>query len=211
MRRCWTVAAVVAGLITAIGCGGFGAAEDPGEALPAEAVPAETEAPPEAVHTAEDTGGDAPPDEDAPPRAKAKRKGRPARPPAAPRPEPPAAAPKKKKPPPAPGPKPDGVEQVGDGHWRVARALVERWHDDPYQLGNVREQEPGWELIGVRVKDAYHLGMRNKDVVIEVNGHKLRTKPQLLSAYLDLKNDRSFAVTFVRAGATKVHRYDVVD
>ena len=106
---------------------------------------------------------------------------------------------------------PPGLEQVGPTSWRVTRALVTHWQDDPYRLGNVKEHDPGWELLGVRTRDAYHLGMRNKDVVVQVNGHKLNTMPQLMSTYLFCKNDEKFEVEFVRAGQTMVHRYEIIE
>lgn len=107
------------------------------------------------------------------------------------------------------GPKPDGINQVGETSWTVTRALADHWMKDPYALGNARESGAGWQLFAIRTKAAYHLGMRNGDIVIEANGHKLDTKPQLLAAYLDLKNDREFDVTFLRAGRTLHHHYAI--
>jgi hypothetical protein len=210
--RWWLAVGVLA---TGLGCAGFG----PAEPVSVPTTPADTDAPEgdaaAAVSTA-DTGEEAEPEADPgePPASRGKRKVRAPKP----GPKPPSGAEpdplvpkKKKKAPPQPGPKPEGIEQVSDTSWRVRRSLVDHWQQDPYRLGNVREKEPGWEVIGVRPKDGYHLGVRNKDVVMEVNGHKLRTKPQLLSAYLDLKNDRVFDVTLVRAGVVRVHHYEVVE
>ena len=64
---------------------------------------------------------------------------------------------------------------------------------------------------GVRTRAAYHLGMRNGDVIMEVNGHRLNTKTQLLGAYLDLRNDKTFDVVFYRDGVRRVHHYVIVD
>jgi hypothetical protein len=108
------------------------------------------------------------------------------------------------------GPKPAGINQVGDKSWTVTRGLADHWMEDPYTLGNARESGSGWQVFSVRTKAAYHLGMRNGDIVIEANGHRLDTKPQLLAAYLDLKNDREFDVTFLRAGAKMHHHYAIV-
>lgn len=217
MRR-WVAAAF---LVLGLGCAGFGAAPEPpppGDG-PAAVVAHTGDA--TADGPTADTAGSgeedpAGPDPDAPRRPparhKAKRKAH-VRPPLTgpARPPPSVVAPKKKKTAPQPGPKPEGIEQVADRSWRVSRALVDRWQDDPYRLGNAREKDQGWELLGVKVKDAWHLGMRNKDLVLLVNGHKLHTKPQLLSAYLACKNDSEFEVTFVRAGETIVHHYTVVE
>lgn len=107
-------------------------------------------------------------------------------------------------------PKPSGVEQVGATRWTVTRALVDRWVGDPNQLGVVRESGAGWAVQGVRQRAAFHLGMRNSDIVLEVNGHKLDTQVQLLAAWLDLKNDTSFDVVFLRDGDRLVYHYDIV-
>lgn len=110
-----------------------------------------------------------------------------------------------------PPPKPDGIQQLSATKWTVTRSLADQWMKNPYALGNVREAGAGWQLTGVRVKAAHWLGMRNGDVLMEANGHKLDTRPQLLAAYLDLKNDRVFRVTFVRNGQTMVHTYQIVE
>jgi hypothetical protein len=142
--------------------------------------------------------------------------------PASPKPAPPPAAGAGEEEPPGddgaekkarhpPAPAPSGISQVNGTTWQVQQRLVDRWQADPYTLGNVRESGAGWELIGIRQRNAYHLGMRNSDIVLEVNGKKLNTMPQLLAAYLALKNDKSFDVVFLRRGAQKVHHYRIVE
>jgi hypothetical protein len=108
-------------------------------------------------------------------------------------------------------PKPPGINQVSATKWTITRSLADQWMKNPYALGNVREAGEGWQLVGVRAKAAHWLGMHNGDVILEANGHKLDTRPQLLAAYLDLKNDKLFRVTFVRAGQTVVHTYQIVE
>lgn len=110
----------------------------------------------------------------------------------------------------APAPAPSGITRVSDASWKVTPALVEQWKEDPYRLSSVREQGDGWELLGVRQGNAWHLGMRNRDVLLEVNGHKLNTKTQLLMAYLALKNDRAFDLVFSRQGNRMVHHYEII-
>lgn len=108
-------------------------------------------------------------------------------------------------------PKPEGITQVSATKWTVTRSLADQWMKNPYTLGNVREAGEGWQLVGVRAKAAHWLGMHNGDVIMEANGHKLDTRPQLLAAYLDLKNDQVFRVTFVRNGQTIVHTYQILE
>ena len=51
--------------------------------------------------------------------------------------------------------------------------------------------------------------MRNKDVILEVNGKKLNSKAQLVAAYLALKNKKEFDVLFERNGKKRTHHYVV--
>lgn len=110
-----------------------------------------------------------------------------------------------------PMPKPPGINQVSATKWTVTRGLADQWMKNPYAVGNVREAGAGWQIVGVRTKAGYWLGMRNGDIIMEANGHKLDTRPQLLAAYMDLKNDKLFRVTFVRNGQTMVHTYQIVE
>ncbi|MEQ1569847.1 MAG: S1C family serine protease, partial [Myxococcota bacterium] len=106
-------------------------------------------------------------------------------------------------------PKPAGVVQLGDRSWTVTRKLVTQWQDDPYALGNVRENGEGWELVGTRQRTAYHLGMRNGDILLEVNGHRLNSMVNLVAAYAACRNDTRFDVVFLRKGKRLTHHYEI--
>mgnify|MGYP000244387957 CR=1 FL=1 len=128
--------------------------------------------------------------------------------PAPAQPEPaPEPAPKKAK---TPSPKPKGITQLSDTHWQVTKANFERWKGDPYALGGgISQSGDGWEVRWVRKREAWHLGMKNKDVVLEINGKKLKNKAQLAAAYLALKNKSDFEVLFERKGQRMTHQYTV--
>ncbi len=111
-----------------------------------------------------------------------------------------------------PAPKPAGITQLSKTTWQLRRNLADQYKDDPYLLANnVQKSGDGWEVKGVRQKDAYHLGIRSKDVVLEVNGKKLKTDAQLLAAWLALKNKDAYDVVLIRNGQTRVHHYEIVD
>ena len=63
----------------------------------------------------------------------------------------------------------------------------------------------------MRQRHGYHLGVRGKDVVMTVNGHKLDTNAQLMGAYVALQFKRKFDVVIVRNGKQRVHHYEVVN
>jgi hypothetical protein len=111
----------------------------------------------------------------------------------------------------APGPKPPGITKVGARSWTVTKTLFDKWKDDPYKLGRIKDAGAGWEVRQVRQKHGYHLGIRGKDVVLTVNGRKLDTDAQLLGAYVALKFKKKFDVEVVRGGKTRVHHYEVVN
>ena len=121
-----------------------------------------------------------------------------------------APAPKPKpKPKGPPTPSPGGIDKVADTTWQVTQANVDRWKDDPYILSSVHQEDVGWSLVYARKREAWHLGMRNKDVILEVNGKKLNSKAQLVAAYLALKNKKEFDVLFERNGKKRTHHYVV--
>lgn len=109
-------------------------------------------------------------------------------------------------------PPPKGLEILPDNRWRVSRALADRWQENPYRLANTEEAGAGWRLSRVRpYGPGWYLGLRNGDVILTVNGHKLDTMPQLLMAYAKLKNDTSFEVQIRRGGQIRTHHYTIVD
>ena len=104
-----------------------------------------------------------------------------------------------------------GVQKTGTHTWQVKQRIVTRWKNDPYDLANVESFGDGWRLRRARRGDAHHLGMKNKDVILSVNGRKLKTQAQLLAAYLALKNKTEFEVVFLRNGKQLTHHYRIVD
>jgi S1-C subfamily serine protease len=117
-------------------------------------------------------------------------------------------------PPPAgkahPPPVPSGVHQVGSREWTVSSDLAETWKDKPGTVGRARKVDDGWQLYGITIRQGYNLGLRNGDVITEVNGHELNTKLQQVGAWLDLRNDDQFEVRFLRGGQAMTYTYRIV-
>lgn len=109
-------------------------------------------------------------------------------------------------------PPPKGLEILPNNHWRIPRRLADRWEENPYRLASPKELDEGWRLRRVRPGGpGWWLGLRNGDVILEVNGMKLNTKPQLIAAYLKLKNKTDFDVKIRRDGQIRIHHYKIVD
>ncbi len=107
----------------------------------------------------------------------------------------------------------EGIEYLGGDTWRVERRLVDRYESNPDALGcSAREKGKGYEITGAGPNDdAYALGARNGDVIMEVNGMPLDTTSDLLFLWAALDGEDELHVKLVRDGATKTHHYDVVD
>ena len=220
----WIVGFVVA---SGLACSGLQTPSEPEEAVVPD-TPTEPPTPPPDV----DTGLAIPvaaPDEPEPP---------PDAPPVVPTPEPPAPVGKRpvaapvpvagpepapSPPPPAgddddddgkkgakspPAPAPPGITQVSDRSWtgdpEPRRSLAGR----SVPPGQRPRGGRGLGAAGVRQRNAYHLGMRNKELLLEINGHKL-TPARTDVAYLACKNDREFDLVFLRAGKRIVHHYAI--
>lgn len=104
---------------------------------------------------------------------------------------------------------PDGIDQVNSTTWDVKKRLVRGWKDDPDSLARVDEKGKGWEIKHSRHRDAFHLGMRNGDVITQVNGYELDTQLKLLAALAALDDEDDFRVKFKRDGTKLTHRYHV--
>ncbi|MCB9688711.1 MAG: hypothetical protein H6735_26970 [Alphaproteobacteria bacterium] len=107
----------------------------------------------------------------------------------------------------------DGIVDLGNGRWNVDRKLVDMYESNPEKLGcSAKEKGKGYELTGVGPNDdAYALGARNGDVVMEVNGMPMDTMTDLLFMWSKLEGADDLDVRFTRDGASKTHHYHVVD
>ena len=107
---------------------------------------------------------------------------------------------------------PKGIDVLDGNTWHVKKWRAERWKDNPYRLGDAEEQGIGWKLKSIRHgSPGWWIGLRNGDVIKKVNGLPLDTMPQLLFAYLKLKNDTEFEVKIQREGSTITHYYRIVE
>ena len=107
---------------------------------------------------------------------------------------------------------PKGLMIGANNRWEIPRVLADRWESHPHRLGSAVEHGEGWKMT--RVKNGspgWWLGMRRGDIILTVNDMKLNTKPQLIAAYLKLKNKTEFEVKIDRDGTIRKHKYTIVD
>lgn len=108
---------------------------------------------------------------------------------------------------------PKGIvpSDAGDS-WEIRPWRVERWKDNPYRLGNAEKHGEGWKLKSVRKgSPGWWIGLRNGDVIYEVNDKQINTMPKLIAAYIKLKNQTVFDVKIERAGEKRTHHYEIVE
>jgi hypothetical protein len=114
------------------------------------------------------------------------------------------------------GDNPD-IDEVGAGQYRVARALVDYYTDDLKEAARLasvawHEDERG-KVDGFRIRHIrcgsvlYEAGLRNGDVVHQVNGKPVRNIAQALVAYRKLRKKRRLWLDVTRKGEAVGLRY----
>jgi len=98
---------------------------------------------------------------------------------------------------------------------RVKRAEVEAELSDlPNLLQSARLEgrDKGFEFVHIDPKSAYeYLGFKMGDVLLEINGHELRTSTQSMELFVLLRSETNFKVKFKRNGQIIERGYLVVD
>ncbi|MCB9595089.1 MAG: hypothetical protein H6719_20395 [Sandaracinaceae bacterium] len=104
--------------------------------------------------------------------------------------------------------------------WELDRSLVERGLAQGASIGSrtsrILPVERGGRTVGVRVFGVGphgwlgHLGLRNGDTLLEVNGVSMGDPNELLAAYARLRTERAFFLRLERRGVERLHVYRVV-
>ena len=126
------------------------------------------------------------------------------------------AAPKKKK-----DAKPGNgfARQTGEGEYVVDRIAVEESISNPKRLltdarmlphFNEQKVQVGFVLSEVKPGGVYHtLGLKNKDIVLGVNGLKLSNPESALEAFSALKGTNRISVDIIRSGNPMTLKYNL--
>jgi hypothetical protein len=146
------------------------------------------------------------PDEGEEPEGGGPSGGQPASPGAAPSPSPGTAQP-------APAPVSDppiGLTQVSDTKWTVTRTLLDKWMADPGKLASAKQRQLGYQLVGIKTgSDLWHAGLRNGDVIQQVNGYSLASQSEAIAAYIALQSATKLTCKLARAGGPRTHTYTI--
>jgi general secretion pathway protein C len=117
--------------------------------------------------------------------------------------------------PPVPG---KGVRRLGANRWSISREELESAKDNMSQLmtqvrvtPNFTEGKPdGFKLLSIKRGSLFdRLGLRNGDVVRQINGVPLDNPQKALEFYGELEGGRSITVGILRGGREQTLNYEL--
>jgi general secretion pathway protein C len=113
----------------------------------------------------------------------------------------------------------DGVEKVTDNKFIVDQEVVDKLLANPEQLYSQVRVVPhkgsdgavdGYRLSGIRRKSVFRsLGMKNGDIVHNVNGKGLDSISSAMDAYSSLQNDKDFSFEITRRNQRQTFEYEI--
>ena len=112
-----------------------------------------------------------------------------------------------------------GVTQLGDNHYAVERGVIDKYLTDLTALSGMGRAIPhrgadgevdGYRLSGVRRNSVlFQLGIRNGDVIHQVNGSSLASMQDAMTAYQGLQSQSRFNFDITRRGQKQTMEYEV--
>jgi general secretion pathway protein C len=111
-----------------------------------------------------------------------------------------------------------GVEQIGDGSYAIDRAEVDSALDNMNQLfTQIRAvphfeggQSTGFRLFAIRQNSIFDkIGLRNGDIIQEINGNTINDPSKALSMFNELRNQQELNVKILRNKEEKHLTYQI--
>ncbi len=106
-----------------------------------------------------------------------------------------------------------GVSKVSEGVYQIERIMFDELLAEPSSLiteAKIVPREDGIKIFGVKSRSVfYKMGLRNGDIVHQVNEVALNDVQRALSLFTDLRGQSEFTVDFTRRGKKKSNRYTV--
>lgn len=106
-----------------------------------------------------------------------------------------------------------GVSKVSDGVYQIERRMFDELLAEPSSLiteAKIVPRDDGIKIFGVKSRSVfYKMGLRNGDIVHQINEVALNDMQGALSLFDDLKGQTEFTVDFTRRGKRKSNRYTV--
>ncbi len=112
-----------------------------------------------------------------------------------------------------------GISQLGENRYAIDRSILDKHLTDLTALSTMARAVPhrgtdgevdGYRLSGVRRNSTlYQLGIRNGDVVHNVNGSSLASMQDAMTAYQGLQSQSRFTFDITRRGQRQTMEYEV--
>jgi type II secretory pathway component PulC len=112
-----------------------------------------------------------------------------------------------------------GIEEAGTDHYTVERSVIDNALDDLDALANQVRVRPhrdsdgevdGFRLSGIRRGSMLEqLGIKNGDIIHEVNGYPLNSNSGAMTAFQSLQSESNFTFDITRRNRRKNMTYDV--
>ena len=110
-------------------------------------------------------------------------------------------------------PSASGVSKVSEGSYQIERMMFEELLAEPSSLiteARIVPRDDGIKIFGVKSRSVfYKMGLRNGDIVHQINEVALNDVQNALSLFTDLRGQSEFTVDFTRKGKRKSNRYTV--
>lgn len=111
---------------------------------------------------------------------------------------------------PAPSAPPEGIEQVNSTTWTVSQEKKDAILANPGKFAGASKKGRGYALKGIATgSDAWHMGLRNGDIVKEVNGYSLASDAEAIAAYSQLQDAKKLRVKLKRGDGPLNHTYNI--
>ena len=106
-----------------------------------------------------------------------------------------------------------GVSKVSEGVYQIERMMFDELLAEPSSLiteAKIVPRDDGIKIFGVKSRSVfYKMGLRNGDIVHQINEVALNDVQSALSLFTDLRGQSEFTVDFTRKGKRKSNRYTV--
>jgi type II secretion system protein C len=115
-------------------------------------------------------------------------------------------------------PTPTGITKTGDYTYKIEREALEGWLDNPVCFGRQARIVPymqdgvvtGFKLFAIRPNTLYSkLGIKNGDVILEINGVKMTNPQDALKVYQEVKEAKTVTMEILRRGKPKTLKYEI--
>ena len=106
-----------------------------------------------------------------------------------------------------------GVSKVSEGAYQIERMMFDELLAEPSSLiteARIVPRDDGIKIFGVKSQSVfYKMGLRNGDIVHQINEVALNDMQGALSLFTDLRGQSEFTVDFTRKGKRKSNRYTI--